>query len=293
MKENKLIIAISIIGIVLLFLSSVISIYYDDGGNKYKYISIHGQEIDIYGGNGLYRYDSVNKAVMFRGFDIVNMVLVLPIFIIGIFLLLRNKITGIIITLSCNVYLTYNYLIGVMGNSFNGLFLIWTALFSIGIWGAFLIICRLQKNKTISLFDDKFPRKIMIGYMLILAVFLFFSYLIEVISSYANNIFPINLQHYTTLELAALELGIMVPLHIIAPILIMKRNQNGLLLSLVLSFTAMMTFLALTTYSLLNYFQYNNGTIIDIFIPNILSIVSGFCTIMGLKHINKKLLLNN
>ena len=293
MVNKKIVISISIIGIVLLFLSSAFSIRNDDGGNEYKFISIHGQEINIYGGDGPYRFDNISKAVMFRGFDIINIVIVVPIFILGIILILRNKIKGSVVLLSCNVYLTYNYLIGVMGNSFNELFLIWTALFSIGIWGALIIMHSLKQLDTLPLFDEKFPRKTMIGYMLLLAAFLFSSYLIEVISSYANKNVPLNLQHYTTLELAALELGIMVPLHVMAAILILKKQQNGSLLSLVLSFTALMTFLALTTYSILNYFQYNNGTIIDIIIPVILSVVSGYCTIMGLIHLNKKIVFNN
>jgi len=282
---------ISIIGVILLFLSSIISISTDDGGHTYKYISIHGQEIDIYGGNGPYRFDSINKAVMFRGFDIVNIFIVVPVFILGILLLLRKKSLSLIILLSCNVYLTYNYLIGAMGNSFNELFLIWTALFSIGIWGAIIILNGMKSLGAPTFFDVNFPRKTMIGYMLILATFLFFYYLIEVITSYANKTVPITLQHYTTLELASLELGIMVPLHIIAAILLIKKLQKGSFLSLILSFTALMTFLALTTYSILNYIQYANGTIIDIIIPIILSVFSGLCTVLGLIHFNRKLVL--
>lgn len=290
MKNTKIIISISIIGVMLLLFSSAFSILNDDGGSEYNFTSIHGQDVNIYGGEGPYRFDNVNKAVMFRGFDIINIVIIVPIFILGIIFIYRKNIKGVVVLLSCNVYLTYNYLIGVMGNSFNELFLIWTALFSIGIWGALIILHSLKQVEVFPLFDDKFPRKTMIGYMVVLAVFLFSSYLIEVISSYAYERVPLNLQHYTTLELAALELGIMVPLHVIAAILLIKKQKNGSLLSLVLSFTALMTFLALTTYSILNFFQYNNGAISDILIPVILSVVSGYCTIVGLIHLNKKII---
>jgi hypothetical protein len=51
--------------------------------------------------------------------------------------------------------------------------------------------------------------------MLLLGVALLFQYLLQVVTAYAAGRPPATLEHYTTLELAALELGIMVPLHIV------------------------------------------------------------------------------
>ena len=138
MKISTIMLAIS--ASVLLFVVSVVAITLDDGGSPYTFTSIQGETVEVYGGAGPYRHDSTYKAIAFRSFDWVSLVVGLPLFLLGMFLYRRGRLVGQLLLAALFTYLAYIYLIGFMGNVFNGLFLGWIALFSIGCFGLFLIV---------------------------------------------------------------------------------------------------------------------------------------------------------
>ena len=96
-KENLIVLILSIAGIMLLLAASLAGIITDDGGNPYFFTSLHGEEIELYGGEGIYKNDSIYKAVMFRGFDWVGVLIVFPVFIFGIFQYLRGRFRGALV----------------------------------------------------------------------------------------------------------------------------------------------------------------------------------------------------
>ena len=85
---------LSVLAMALLLTASLAGIISDDGGQPYGFDSVRGEEVEIYGGRGLYRYDNVYKAVEFRGFDWANLVVVLPLFALGIQLYRRGRVKG-------------------------------------------------------------------------------------------------------------------------------------------------------------------------------------------------------
>lgn len=92
--------------------------------------------------------------------------------------------------------------------------------------------------------------------------------------AYGSGKPPAALGVYTTLELAALELGIMIPLHISGGILLWKQKPIGYLLSTLLAFAAFMTFISLSVSSLMFYFLFGKGSVLDVAVPIILAVVA-------------------
>ena len=246
MSQGARVLGVFIIGLVLVSTASVVGIVLDDGGAPYRVTSLRGQVGEIYGGHGLYRNDSVAKAVVFRGFDWTNLVLCVPLSILGIQQYRRGRLRGQLILAAVFTYLAYNYLIGVMGNAFNGMFLVWTAIFSTGAFGTALTLRGLDVLALPEKLAEGFPRRSLAIYMLVLAVALLSQYLAQILTAYATGRLPAPLEHYTTLELAALELGLMVPLHVIGGLLLWRRNALGYLIAIPLAFAAAMTFIALS-----------------------------------------------
>jgi uncharacterized membrane protein YfhO len=251
----------SILALLLLATASVLGIILDDGGDPYRVTSLRGQAVDLYGGQGLYRSDSVAKAVTFRGFDWANVVVCLPLSILGLLLYRRGRLRGQIILAALFTYIAYNYLIGVMGNAFNALFLVWTALFATGAFGVALAVAGIDAPSLPGRLATGFPRKSLAVYMLLLGVVLLFQNLEQVLTAYAAGRPPAALEHYTTLELAALELGIMVPLHIVGGALLWRRRAWGYLIAIPLAFTAAMTFIALSVGQVLLYLSFGGHNI--------------------------------
>ena len=112
---------LSITGLLLLSTASLVGIVTDDGGDPYRITSLRGQAVEIYGGHGLYRNDSIAKAVAFRGFDWANLFVCVPLSVLGMLLHWRGRLRGQFLLASVFTYLAYIYLIGVMGNAFNGM----------------------------------------------------------------------------------------------------------------------------------------------------------------------------
>ncbi len=267
-------IMLAIMASILLFVVSVAAIALDDGGSPYVFTSVQGETVEIYGGAGPYRHDSAYKAIAFRSFDWVSLVVAFPLFLLGISLYRRGRLLGQFLLAALFTYLAYIYLIGFMGNAFNGLFLGWVALFSIGGFGLFLIVSEIDFPSLPQKLSGHFPGKAVAVYLFNVAAILMAQYLAEIFTACLAGAPPASLDHYTTLELAGVELGIMIPLHILAGVLLWRQKAWGYVLATVLAFAAFVVFIALTISLLLFYFLYGQGTWMDIGITTGIAIVA-------------------
>jgi len=274
MSRERAILALSVVAVVLLLAASLAGILSDDGGRPYEAASVRGEMVEIYGGQGLYRHDSVYKAVMFRGFDWANLIVVLPLFALGIGLYRQRRRSGQVLLAALFTYLAYIYAIGVMGNAFNAMFLVWTALFSVGAFGLFATLADLDVDSLPTSLKPNFPRRSLAVYVLAVGAILLFQYLAEVLTAYAAGTPPASLDHYTTLELASFELGLMIPLHLIGGIGLWQKRSWGYLLAILLVFAAFMTFIALSIALSVFYFSFGQGSVPDMAITITIALVS-------------------
>ena len=274
MNRNAPILALVAVGLVLLLAASLVGILGDDRGSPYAFTSLRGESVEIYGGQGLYQHDSVSKAILFRGFDWANLFVCLPLLAWGVVLQRRGHLRGQLLVASVFAYLAYNYLIGVMGNAFNILFLVWTGLLSVGVFGLAFALAGIDISAIPGQMKGGFPRRSLSIYMIILGLFLVVQYMSEILTAYRTGSPPASLGIYTTLELAALELAIMIPLHASGAILLWRKRPLGYLLGVILVFTAFMTFVSLAAASLISYFVYGRGSVLDVAIPVVLTVIA-------------------
>ena len=284
MKKASVLV-LSILALVLLSLASLAGIFLDDGGNPYTFTTLRGEAIEIYGGKGLYQFDTVFKAVLFRGFDWANLFVGLPVLVWGMCLYRGSQVKGQLLVAAVFSYLTYNYLIGVMGNAYNVMFLIWTGLFSVGLFGLALVLTGFKIPSLPEKLKLGFPRRSLSVYMIILGLFLLIQYLAEILSAYWSGKPPASLGVYTTLELAALELGIMIPLHIFGGISLWRQETIGYLLAILLTFTALMTFISIGVSTQILYLIYKRGSMFDVAVPIVLTVITFGFSIAIIKQV--------
>jgi len=124
-------------------------------------------------------------------------------------------------------------------------------------YGPFRLIL-VMMDLNIALVIDKlatnFPRKTVSVYVMIVGLVLLIQYLSEIIAAYTTGKPPSSLDHYTTLELASLEMGIMIPLHLISGVLLWRKKAWGYVISTTLVFISSVVFIALSISLLLFYF---------------------------------------
>jgi hypothetical protein len=280
-RDKRPVLFLSVLALALLLTASLAGILSDDGGKPHVFTSLRGEAVDIYGGEGLYRFDNTYKAVGVRSFDWVSLVVVMPLFILGIYRYQRGQFKGQLLLAALFTYLAYIYAIGVMGNAFNSMFLVWTALFSTGLFGLVLTLSGINIAALPKKLAANFPRKSLAVYIIVVGIILLFQYLSEVISAYITGNPPASLDHYTTLELASLELGIMIPLHLAAGVLLWKMRVWGYLIAILLAFTAGMVFIGLSLSLLLFNFSSGQGNIPDILITVAITLVTcGFSLVV-------------
>jgi hypothetical protein len=282
MKDGRTTLSIlSVLAMMLLLATSLTAILLDDGGAPYLFTTPRGEQVEIYGGAGPYRFDNTYKAVAFRSFDWANLVVVLPLFVAGLWLYRRGGFRGELLLAALFTYLAYIYLIGVMGNAFNALFLVWTALFSIGGIGLCLTLTQMEFTTVPAKLAGNFPRKSVAIYVVAVGVILLAQYLGEVMAAYITGNPPASLDHYTTLELASLELGLMIPLHIIGGLALWRGKTWGYLAATVLAFTAFMVFVALSISLLVFYVSFGRGDVLDMAMTTAIAVVAtGFSLVI-------------
>jgi hypothetical protein len=279
------VLALCLLAAALVSTSSLCGIVMDDGGDPRRVISLRGQVVEIYGGRGLYCHDSIAKAVTFRGFDWANLLVCLPLLAVGVHLFRLGRLRGALILAAVFAYLAYNYLIGVMGNAWNGMFLVWTALFSTGLFGTALTLGGIDAVSLPETLGAAFPRRSLSVYMLVLAVALTSLYLTQTLTAYATGSLPAPLETYTTLELAALELGIMVPLHVTGGMLLWRRHAWGYLIAIPLAFVAAMTFIALSVGQVLLHVSFGRESISGIVQTVALALIASALSFLAFRRI--------
>ncbi len=278
------------LSILLVITSSIVGISLDDGGKLYLYTTIRGSEVEIYGGAGIYRYDDYTKAVTMRGFDWANLFVCVPLFVTGWFLHRKNSLKGIFLLLGNFLYLAYSYLIGVMGNAYNGLYLVWTLMYSVGIFGLIFLLREGRLGDLITNIKKDFPVRSLAVYMFSMGILLPTLYLMEIINGWSLSVAPVSLSHYTTLELAGLEIGLMVPLHFIGGILLLLRNRTGYIISITLVCTTLIMFISLTSAQVIMYLEYSQDFIIEIVRMGFFALVGLVFTVLSLRKISEKCL---
>ncbi|MBI5567945.1 MAG: hypothetical protein HY870_23815, partial [Chloroflexi bacterium] len=160
-----------------------------------------------------------------------------------------------------------------------------TALFSIGLFGLFLTLADMDIASLPEKLATHFPRKSVSIYVVIVGVILLFQYLAEVLSAYATGGPPASLDHYTTLELASLELGIMIPLHLVGGVSLWRRKAWGYMISTLLAFTSAMVFVALSVSLLLFYFSFGRGDMFDMGITIAITVVAAGFSLVIFKRV--------
>jgi hypothetical protein len=275
---------LSFLAIILLLTASLVGIGADDGGRPFRFTALSGEEVEIYGGTGVYQNDNTYKAVIFRAFDWVGLLIVTPLFLLAIRGYRTGRLRSRMILASLFLYLAYIYLIGVMGNAFNPLFLVWTALFSVGGFGLYLVLAEVDIPALPALLARSYPQKSAAIYIAAVGLVLLAQYLAEILTGYATGAPPVSLDHYTTMELAALELGIMIPLHFIGGVALWRGKGIGYLLVTLLAFASAMVFLALALSLWMNYLSYGKGDPLDMGITTAIAMgMLGFASVIFLR----------
>ncbi|MBN2388486.1 MAG: hypothetical protein JXB85_15825 [Anaerolineales bacterium] len=227
MKNKTLFYAI--IGFLVL-VATTTGIFYRTPGVHIEYVTVRG-EMATFQGNGLYQYDPASLAREGIIWDTINLFFGLPLLAIAIYLTGRHSLRGRLLLGGLLCYFFYVYLMYATMMSFNCLFLVYVAIYSLSLVAFIMNLQAIDLSLLPTQISARFPHRLFIGYMIVFSVALVLLWANLIVSIMIPNQFPAELAGTNTLETQALDLGLIVPLALATGILLRRRSPWGYLLT--------------------------------------------------------------
>ena len=249
MNENKKYVILSLL-IIILALAAAIPAVIPEADGGYMISTAGGDEILMHG-SGIYRRDSRSYAVQAIAQDWVTIVLAVPMLAAALILRARGSYRGRLLHCGILAYFLYTYGSYAFLVSYNELFLLYVALFSLSLFGFIESFAALDAREILSRVEKRFPVKTAAVFFIIMALMLSLMWLGRIVPALIEGRPPFGLENYTTLVIQALDLGVIVPLAVISAAGLLKRSATGYALSFVISIKGLALFSAVSAMAVM------------------------------------------
>ncbi|MCC7569332.1 MAG: hypothetical protein KO463_06955 [Candidatus Methanofastidiosa archaeon] len=213
----------------LSLVATVSGITSDDGPGRYVYTSIRGEDITIYG-EGVYKHMSEEVAVQGIAQDYVTLFVGIPLLFAGLILARRGSVRGLVLMAGVLGYFLVTYLFYLTMGMYNSLYLVYAALLCLTFFGLALAVKALVAlDRTVW---DKAARLIRYEGIFLVANSIMVTFLwlgIVVPPLIDGSLYPVQVEHYTTLIVQGFDLGLLLPIGIVVGVLAAKKRYHGLL----------------------------------------------------------------
>jgi hypothetical protein len=218
---------------VLALVATTVGISSSNGVRHASFTSLRGETISIQGG-GVYAHESVSGAAQAIGQDYATLIIGIPLLLIATYLAARGSLRGRLLQAGALWYFGYTYLLMAFGGAYNQLFLAYVALYSASVFAFVLALHAIDIGGLPARFSPRFARRtiawLVIGFGAVLALL----WLGRIVPSLLSGTTPVGLESYDTLFVQAGDLGLVVPLAILAGVLLLQSQPVGYLLAGVL-----------------------------------------------------------
>ncbi len=198
-------------------------------GQPYSLTNFRGEAITI-NARGLYYWDTVSSAAQMQANDLVGLVLGLPLLAIAFWFTLRGSLRGRLLLTGTLGFILYTYITMCFGAAYNKLFLVYVALFSLSLFAFILSMMSFDLKTLPAHFSKRLPRGWIAGLLFFAAAFLTIAWLGRIAATLAPGAIPA-LENVTSMFIQVMDLGIIVPLCVLAGTLLLRREAWGYLLA--------------------------------------------------------------
>jgi hypothetical protein len=286
MKNRKLIGILVIFIAILSGIASFFGIFSSGGPGRYEYKSIRGETVQVYG-IGLYKDMSAQVAPQGIAQDYVTLFIAIPLLLISLFLSLKGSLRWRFVLNGTLGYFLVTYLFYLVMGMYNSMFLIYSALLGLCFFAFVNTFFSFDLNTLLEKFEINTPSKVIGWFLVAGTVCIALMWLSVVVPPLLNGeIIPKQVEHYTTLIVQGLDLGLLLPISLISAIMLIKRMPLGFLSATIyyvfLSFLMTALSAKIIAMGLLGY-----NIIPAIFIIPIFNIFAVAFTYILLKNIKK------
>jgi hypothetical protein len=176
---------------------------------------------------GLYKNDTVSIVAQMIGQDLVTLLLGIPILLLSLYLVYRDSLRGNLIWMGTIFYFLYSYASMSFTTSYNQLFLVYVALFSLSLYTFVYGLLSLNAKTIKKSISPGITIKLAGVFLIISGAMLALMWIKMIIDSLLTGTSPAAMESYTTLVIQALDIGVVFPATLIAGALILKGKEWG------------------------------------------------------------------
>jgi hypothetical protein len=232
MKSFNTVIKLSVLIALLAAVAAGSGLLWQGSGESYPFTTLRGETVLIRG-HGLYRYDTVASSSQEIGQDIVTLLVGIPLLVYAMLRARKDAMRGKLLLTGGLAYFLYTYASMSFLTAFNAFFLVYVALFSLSLFAFILALMALDPAEVAAHIGERFPRRAITAYFLVVAAFLALAWLGLVVPPMLTGTAPAGLESAITMVIQVLDLGVIVPTAILTALLLRKGNAWGYTLSLV------------------------------------------------------------
>lgn len=284
MRQKKNITILVICMAIVAIVATSIGIFSKEGSGNYQYQSIRGKTVTIYG-KGLYRDMSAEVAPQGIAQDYVTLFLGLPLLFISLIKARKGSLRAQYILTGILGYFLVTYLFYLVMGMYNAMFIGYVFLVGTSFFSFIISLLEFDTKQLHFSFSKKAPVKTAGGFLILNSILMALLWLSIVIPPLLNGtIVPVQAEHYTTLIVQGLDLGILLPAAFITGLLFIRKKPFGYLLGpvylvflslLMCALTAKVTAMAILGYNVIPV----------VFIIPIFTLITIACTVIILRNI--------
>jgi hypothetical protein len=233
LKRSAHAIWLSLLTVVLAAAAALGGLFWQADGAGFAFTTLHGQTTHIYG-RGLYAFDTVFNAGIYKGTDIITLVVFIPLLIISIVLYGRGSLRGAFLLTGVLSFFLYNGLSMAFSAAYNPMFLVYTALLGSSLYAFILAFTSIDLKMLAGHVSDRLPRRGVAIFLFVAGLAPLVLWLGDVLGAMAQSRVPELLASYTTMFTYAIDLGVIVPTVYLGAVLLLRRAPLGTLLSFVM-----------------------------------------------------------
>jgi hypothetical protein len=214
---------------VLAMAASGVGLFARGDGSVARGASVRGESFD-YATSGIYKWNAQRVVAEGVGWDIVTFFAAGPAALAVALFVARGSFRGGLLAVGLFSYFAYQFLEYAMTWAYNPVFLLYVATYGCALAGLALSASRLGIGSVAERSPKGFPRRSAAALYGLMAIFLALNWLGKILASLDGQAQGLLLGQ-TTLVVQALDLGIVVPLLVLATVALLRRRPVGYFLA--------------------------------------------------------------
>lgn len=166
-----------------------------------------------------------------RGTASVVLVLALPILVLAMAAARRGRLLGMVGWIGSVAFITYQGWMFLFGLPFNGLFLVYVAMFAFGFWALVALLVRVPAGAYAASFEPALPARLLAGWMIASCLAFYALWLRNVVPALLDSVAPAFLAGTGMVTAAnyVLDMALFLPFTIVVATALWRRTPWGLL----------------------------------------------------------------